>query len=196
MINKYLIIPLIVFVSLCGGEEVDVTENNETVESTVNSSVEQPTKDLITAVLDDDLDTVNQHIAYGSDLNVQDGTFSNTSLNFAGIYGLTDIADALVNAGADLNLINDDNFTPLCNAAAWGHTSIVTILLNAGADLSAKCFETQIGVSVTLSIAIGAPYSDYIKTLYVDHGEKYNIPYDETKIIDGREKVIDLLRNR
>ena len=196
MINKYLIIPLIVFVSLCGGEEVDVTENIETVESTVNSSVEQPTKDLITAVLDDDLDTVNQHIAYGSDLNVQDGTFSNTSLNFAGIYGLTDIADALVNAGADLNLINDDNFTPLCNAAAWGHTSIVTILLNAGADLSAKCFEPQIGVSVTLSIAIGAPYSDYIKTLYVDHGEKYNIPYDETKIIDGREKVIELLRNR
>ena len=196
MINKYLIIPLIVFVSLCGGEEVDVTENIETVESTVNSSVEQPTKDLITAVLDDDLDTVNQHIAYGSDLNVQDGTFSNTSLNFAGIYGLTDIADALVNAGADLNLINDDNFTPLCNAAAWGHTSIVTILLNAGADLSAKCFETQIGVSVTLSIAIGAPYSDYIKTLYVDHGEKYNIPYDETKIIDGREKVIELLRSR
>ena len=196
MINKYLIIPLIVFVSLCGGEEVDVTENIETVESTVNSSVEQPTKDLITAVLDDDLDTVNQHIAYGSDLNVQDGTFSNTSLNFAGIYGLTDIADALVNAGADLNLINDDNFTPLCNAAAWGHTSIVTILLNAGADLSAKCFETQIGVSVTLSIAIGAPYSDYIKSLYVDHGEKYNIPYDETKIIDGREKVIELLRNR
>ena len=196
MINKYLIIPLIVFVSLCGGEEVDVTENNETVESNVNSSVEQPTKDLITAVLDDDLDTVNQHIAYGSDLNVQDGTFSNTSLNFAGIYGLTDIADALVNAGADLNLINDDNFTPLCNAAAWGHTSIVTILLDAGADLSAKCFETQIGVSVTLSIAIGAPYSDYIKTLYVDHGEKYNIPYDETKIIDGREKVIELLRSR
>ena len=196
MINKYLIIPLIVFVSLCGGEEVDVTENIETVESTVNSSVEQPTKDLITAVLDDDLDTVNQHIAYGSDLNVQDGTFSNTSLNFAGIYGLTDIADALVNAGADLNLINDDNFTPLCNAAAWGHTSIVTILLDAGADLSAKCFETQIGVSVTLSIAIGAPYSDYIKTLYVDHGEKYNIPYDETKIIDGREKVIELLRSR
>ena len=89
MINKYLIIPLIVFVSLCGGEEVDVTENIEAVESTVNSSVEQPTKDLITAVLDDDLDTVNQHIAYGSDLNVQDGTFSNTSLNFAGIYGLT-----------------------------------------------------------------------------------------------------------
>ena len=195
MIKKYLFIPLVVLISLCGGE-ADNAEVVETTENTVNTNIEQPTKDLITAVLDGDLDTVNQHIAYGSDLNVQDGTFSNTSLNFAGIYGLTDIADALVDAGADLNLINDDNFTPLCNAAAWGHTSIVTILLDAGADLSAKCFETQIGVSVTLSIAIGAPYSDYIKTLYVDHGEKYNIPYDEAKIIDGREKVIELLRSR
>ena len=196
MIKKFLFIPIIFLISICGGEDADVTETNESVENIVNSSVEEPTIDLITAVIENDLDTVNQHIAYGSDLDVQDGTFSNTPLNFAGIYGLTDIANALVDAGADLNLINDDNFTPLCNAAAWGHTSVVTILLDAGADLSAKCFETQIGVSVSLSIAIGAPYSDYIKSLYVDHGEKYNIPYDETKIIEGREKVIELLRSR
>ena len=196
MNKKYFLTPIIVLIALCGGENADVTENNESVETTVSLSVEEPTIDLITAVIDDDLETVNQHIAYGSDLNVQDGTFSNTPLNFAGIYGLTDIANALIDAGADLNLINDDNFTPLCNAAAWGHTSVVTILLDAGADLSAKCFETQIGVSVSLSIAIGAPYSDYIKGLYVDHGEKYNIPYDETKIIEGREKVIELLRSR
>ena len=196
MNKKYFLTPIIVLIALCGGENGDVTENNESVETTVSSSVEKPTIDLITAVIDDDLEAVKQHIAYGSDLNVQDGTFSNTPLNFAGIYGLTDIANALIDAGADLNLINDDNFTPLCNAAAWGHTSVVTILLDAGADLSAKCFETQIGVSVSLSIAIGAPYSDYIKSLYVDHGEKYNIPYDETKIIEGREKVIELLRSR
>ena len=196
MNKKYFLTPIIVLIALCGSENADVTENNESVETTVSLSVEEPTIDLITAVIDDDLETVNQHIAYGSDLNVQDGTFSNTPLNFAGIYGLTDIANALIDAGADLNLINDDNFTPLCNAAAWGHTSVVTILLDAGADLSAKCFETQIGVSVSLSIAIGAPYSDYIKSLYVDHGEKYNIPYDETKIIEGREKVIELLRSR
>ena len=196
MNKKYFLTPIIVLIALCGGENADVTENNESVETTVSLSVEEPTIDLITAVIDNDLETVNQHIAYGSDLNVPDGTFSNTPLNFAGIYGLTDIANALIDAGADLNLINDDNFTPLCNAAAWGHTSVVTILLDAGADLSAKCFETQIGVSVSLSIAIGAPYSDYIKSLYVDHGEKYNIPYDETKIIEGREKVIELLRSR
>ena len=101
-----------------------------------------------------------------------------------------------VDAGADLNLINNDNFTPLCNAAAWGHTDVVSILLDAGADISAKCFETQIGVSVAVGIAISAPYTEYIKGLYVDHGEKYNIPYDEAKIIAGREKVTELLSSR
>ena len=196
MIKKYLFIPVIVFITLCGAEEADITNNDETVENTVNSSVQEPAIDLITAVLDEDLDTVNQHIAYGSDLNVQDGTFSNTSLNLAGIYGLTNIANALIDAGADLNLVNADNFTPLCNAAAWGHTEVVTILLDAGADISAKCFETQIGISVAVAIAISAPYSDYIKALYVDHGEKYNIPYDEEEIISGRDKVTELLSSR
>ena len=196
MIKKFLFIPIIFLISICGGEDADVTEKSESVENTVNSSAEEPTIDLITAVIENDLDTVNQHITYGSDLDVQDGTFSNTPLNFAGIYGLTDIANALVDAGADLNLINDDNFTPLCNAAAWGHADVVSILLDAGADLSAKCFETQIGVSVAVGIAISAPYTDYIKGLYVDHGEKYNIPYDEAKIISGREKVTELLSSR
>ena len=195
MIKKYLFIPLVVLISLCGGE-ADNAEVEETTENTVNTNVEQPTVDLLVSVQDNDLNTVNQHIAYGSDLNVQDGTFSNTPLNFAGIYGLTEIAEVLVDAGADLNLVNADNFTPLCNAAAWGHTEVVTILLDAGADISAKCFETQIGISVAVAIAISAPYSDYIKALYVDHGEKYNIPYDEAKIIAGREKVTELLSSR
>ena len=195
MIKKYLFIPLVVLISLCGGE-ADNAEVVETSENTVNTNVEQPTVDLLVSVQDNDLNTVNQHIAYGSDLNIQDGTFSNTPLNFAGIYGLTEIANALVDAGADLNLVNADNFTPLCNAAAWGHTEVVTILLDAGADVSSKCFETQIGLSVAVSIAISAPYSDYIKALYVDHGEKYNIPYDEAKIIAGREKVTELLSSR
>ena len=196
MLKKYILLSLFLLLGFCAAEDTEIPKDTEIEEGNIDSNVEEPDIDLITAVIDDDLETVNQHIAYGSDLNIQDGTFSNTPLNFAGIYGLTDIANALIDAGADLNLINDDNFTPLCNAAAWGHTSVVSILLDAGADLSAKCFETQIGVSVSLSIAIGAPYSDYIKSLYVDHGEKYNIPYDETKIIEGREKVIELLRSR
>tara|TARA_B100001027_G_scaffold30470_1_gene18068 strand:- start:49 stop:639 length:591 start_codon:yes stop_codon:yes gene_type:complete len=196
MKKKYSLLLLILLLNLCGAEDSEITQSTQIEVSKVDSNIEEPNIDLLTAVQDNNLEIVNQHIAYGSDLNLQDGTFSNTPLNFAGIYGLTEIANTLVDAGADLNLVNDDNFTPLCNAAAWGHTKVVTILLDAGADISAKCFETQIGISVAVAIAISAPYSDYIKALYVDHGEKYNIPYDEAEIIAGREKVTELLSSR
>jgi len=196
MKKKYSLLLLILLLNLCGAEDSEITQSTQIEVGKVDSNIEEPNIDLLTAVQDNNLEIVNQHIAYGSDLNLQDGTFSNTPLNFAGIYGLTEIANTLVDAGADLNLVNDDNFTPLCNAAAWGHTKVVTILLDAGADISAKCFETQIGISVAVAIAISAPYSDYIKALYVDHGEKYNIPYDEAEIIAGREKVTELLSSR
>jgi len=196
MKKKYSLLLLILLLNFCGTEDSESTQSTQIEVSNVDSNVEEPNIDLLTAVQDNNLEIVNQHIAYGSDLNLQDETFSNTPLNFAGIYGLTEIANTLVDASADLNIVNADNFTPLCNAAAWGHTEVVSILLDAGADISAKCFETQIGISVAVAIAISAPYSDYIKALYVDHGEKYNIPYDEAEIITGREKVTELLSNR
>ena len=52
----------------------------EVVENTINANVEQPTTGLLVSVQENDLNTVNQHIAYGSDLNIQDDTFSNTPL--------------------------------------------------------------------------------------------------------------------
>ena len=52
MIKKYLLIPIIIFITICGSEDADVSENNETVQNTINSSVEEPKTDLITAVID------------------------------------------------------------------------------------------------------------------------------------------------
>ena len=60
MIKKYLFIPLVVLISLCGGE-ADNAEVEETTENTVNTNVEQPSVDLLVSVQDNDLNTVNQH---------------------------------------------------------------------------------------------------------------------------------------
>ena len=51
MIKKYLLIPIIIFITICGGEDADVSENNETVQNTINSSVEEPTTDLILSLI-------------------------------------------------------------------------------------------------------------------------------------------------
>ena len=62
MIKKFIFIPIIFLISICGGEDADVTETNESVENIVNSSVEEPTIDLITAVIENDLDLSLIHI--------------------------------------------------------------------------------------------------------------------------------------
>tara|TARA_B100000941_G_scaffold190537_1_gene137340 strand:- start:2374 stop:2964 length:591 start_codon:yes stop_codon:yes gene_type:complete len=196
MMKKYSFLSLIILLSFCGGEDTESPQSTQIEESNIDSNIAEPNIDLLTAVQDDNLEVIKQHIEYGSNLNIQDEEFLNTPLNIASIFGKSEIAQLLVDNNADLNLQNIDNFSPLCNAAAWGNTSIVSTLLDAGADLSIKCFETQIGVSVAVGIAISAPYTDYVKSLYVDHAEKYNITYDEASIIDGREKVTELLRSR
>ena len=196
MLKKYILLSLLLLLGFCAAEDTEIPQDTETEEGNIDSNVEEPDIDLFTAIQDDNLKAINQHIAYGSDLNIQDEEFLNTPLNIASIFGKSEIVQLLVDNDADLNTQNIDNFSPLCNAAAWGHTTIVAILLDAGADLSIKCFDTQIGVSVAVGIAISAPYNDYVKSLYVEHAEKYNITYDEAAIIDGRGKVTELLKSR
>ena len=51
MIKKYLLIPIIIFITICGGEDADVSENNETVQNTINSSIEEPIYDTVSSIL-------------------------------------------------------------------------------------------------------------------------------------------------
>jgi hypothetical protein len=59
-----------------------------------------------------------------------------TGLMFASFYGYTDIAEALLAAGADPNIVptDEDGFPALIVAAQGGHAAIVALLLQNGAD--------------------------------------------------------------
>jgi ankyrin repeat protein len=50
--------------------------------------------------------------------------------------GSAAIVQALIGAGADLNLQNKDGETALMQASEKGHTAIVQALIEAGADLN------------------------------------------------------------
>jgi ankyrin repeat protein len=56
----------------------------------------------------------------------------------AAYWGHTEIAKALIEAGADLEAKAEDGRTTIHIAAGWGHTEIVRILIQAGADLEAR----------------------------------------------------------
>ena len=75
MASNFLL-SLFLLLGFCAAEDTEIPKDTEIEEGNIDSNVEEPDIDLITAVIDNDLESVNQHIAYGSDLNVQDGVFS------------------------------------------------------------------------------------------------------------------------
>jgi len=88
------------------------------------------------AVLAGDLGAVQSLIASGSDLNVKEPSGGSSPLITAAIFGRTDEALALIEAGADVNQKNNDGSTALITAAFMAQTEIVEALLEAGADKS------------------------------------------------------------
>ena len=57
-----------------------------------------------------------------------------TPTYWASFYGLKEVVTALIEAGADINLANNDSCTPLFIASHQGHVEVVHELLAAGAD--------------------------------------------------------------
>ncbi|MEM8544962.1 MAG: ankyrin repeat domain-containing protein [Cyanobacteria bacterium P01_H01_bin.119] len=87
---------------------------------------------LIAATLEGDVATVRSLLDAGTD---PDGVYhTNTALIYAARDGHTEIAIALIEAGAEVNWIDGEGVTPLILAAFKGHVEIAERLLSHGAD--------------------------------------------------------------
>ena len=83
-----------------------------------------------------DLETLEALVAEGVNPNVTNAE-GLTALHTSCIEGSLKVTSALVRLGADVNLKDDDWWTPLYAAAACGHWQIVNFLLTHDADLTA-----------------------------------------------------------
>jgi hypothetical protein len=106
----------------------------QTAGDTPGEVVEKPEMDLQSAVIYGNLDAVKQHIRIGSDLDIKDAMSGSTALITAVTFDKADIANALIDAGANLSLKNNDGATALHVAAFFCRVELVQKLLDAGAD--------------------------------------------------------------
>jgi len=83
------------------------------------------------------IDEVDQHIAYGTDLNMKDD-YGSTPLNIAATFGHTEVAKHLIEGGADLNAVTADGSTALHSASFFCHKDIVEALLEGGIDINVR----------------------------------------------------------
>jgi hypothetical protein len=152
-----------------------------------------PDVDVFKAAGDGNLEALKQHIAAGTDLNQRspDGQ-KTTPLITAAALGRVQVAKALIEAKADLNLQNKDGSTALHTAAFLCHPEIVEALLKAGAD---KAIKTNTGA--TALDGAQAPWDD-MKPIYDFLNTKLykpiGMPLDYDRIQQTRPKITEMLR--
>ena len=119
--------------SSCEGNKMSAQEN-----TAQKSSVKAPDIDMQTAILTDNVKVIEQHIMAGSNLNEKEPFGGSTPLITASVFGKKEIAQLLINAGADLNIQNNDGSTALLTAAFFCRPEIVNMLLQKNADKTLK----------------------------------------------------------
>jgi ankyrin repeat protein len=126
-------------------------KNNETPDATqAENNVKAPDVDIHTAVLTGNQEALRQHIEAGSNINEKDPFGGSSPLITACVFGKTEEARILIDAGADLNFQNNDGSTALHSSAFFCRPEIVKMLLERGAD---KTITNKFGATPYQSVA-------------------------------------------
>ncbi len=181
-LNTPIYILVIIFiVAACTGKEASKSE----------SSVKAPDVDLHTAVISDNMEAVKQHIAAGSDLNVRDPFGGSSPLISAAVFGKTEMAKVLIDAGVDLNFQNNDGSTALHTAAFFCRPEIVQLLLEKNVDKTIKNkYEATAYDNVALPFAQMKDAYDMMGNVLGPMGLKLDYAYIEKT----RPEIAELLK--
>ncbi|MCB0805329.1 MAG: acyltransferase family protein [Bacteroidales bacterium] len=178
---------LATWVLVLQGQPVDtMVQENKTA-----NLLEKPKTDLHTAIVAGDAETVAQHIRLGSDLNIAELSGGSSPLHTASLFGKSEIAHLLLEAGADVNFQNNEGSTPLHTAAFFCREDIVEMLLNHGAD---KSIRNNAGVTPLESVEV--PF-EAVSGIYDYFGKAFaslGLKIDHKDLKFKRPRIAILLR--
>ncbi|MDX2444891.1 MAG: acyltransferase family protein [Bacteroidales bacterium] len=143
------------------------------------------------AVITGNMDAVMRHIKAGSTLNEKEPMGGSSPLISAATFGKTEVALALIEAGADVNSTNNEGSTALHTAAFFCRMEIVEALLANGADKSIKN-----NVGSTALDSVTAPY-EAVKGIYEYFGTTFaplGLKLDYEQIEMTRPRIAEILR--
>ena len=174
-VTQLIFLATLLIITSCSGQKKE-----EGSSAAAKTEVKPPEIDIHTAVVSGNLEALKQHIAAGTDLNEKDPFGGSSPLISAAVFGKTEEASLLIDAGADLNFQNNDGSTALLTAAFFCRPEIVKMLLDKGVD---KTIKNKYGATAYQTVA--APFSE-VKSSYDMMGKvlgpmglKLDYPYIE-----------------
>lgn len=155
------------------------------------SGVKTPEVDIHTAVLTGNQEALKQHIAAGTNINEKDPFGGSSPLISAAVFGKTDEAKILIDAGADINFQNNDGSTPLHTAAFFCRPEIVRMLLDKGAD---KTVKNKFGATPALTVAGSFAESKNVYDMMGKVLEPMGLKLDYAYIEKTRPEIAEMLK--
>ena len=180
------LITLLIIVS-CNSKE----DSKNGATSISETKVKPPKIDIHSAVMTDNMEALKQHIVAASNLNEKDPLGGSSPLISASLFGKTAMAKMLIEAGADLNFLNNDGSTALHTASFFCRPEIVRMLLDKGAD---KTIKNKYGQTAYESVS--GPFAD-VKNAYDGLGkmlEPMGLKLDHTYIEKTRPNIAAMLK--
>ena len=134
---------------------------------------------------------VKYHIQSGTNLNEKEPEGGSSPLITATMFGQTEAALALIEAGADVNQTNNDGSTALHTAAFFCRTEIIEALLANGID---KTIKNNSGATAAESVAAPfeavKPIYDYFSKVY----EPLGLTLDYERLEKTRPMIAEMLK--
>ena len=145
--------------------------------------------DIWTAAATGDSAIIQEYIASGGDLNVQEPASGSSPLIVAVVFGQTEAAKLLVERGAALDVTNNDGSTALHVAAFFCLPEMVSFLLEQGANPESK---NQYG-QTPLETVTGEWTGD-LEGVYSMVAKMWNLDLNQDRIRETRPQVAALIR--
>ena len=132
-ITTALFLVAIIFFGSCNDRKVSTQKSIPS-----QSTSKAPAIDIHAAVVSGNVEAIKQHLAAGTNINEKDPFGGSSPLISASLFGKTEIARMLIDAGAEINLQNNDGSTALHTASFFCRPAIVAMLLKKGSDKTIK----------------------------------------------------------
>ena len=162
--------------------------SEETLDNQAVVEVKEPANSIWISAKKGDIESIKQHIAFGTDLNSKGSSRDETALIIASCQGHSDIVELLINNGVNLDIQNDEGVTAQFCAVFFGQTEIVQLLYDAGSNPDIVMSQDLSAMDL-VSVEWGSDRESAVRLYKI----KYQVNFDIDDIKSAHPLIMDIL---